>query len=161
MLTQEGIEFEPGAIRVLSRAAQGSMRDGLSLLDQAIAYGGGSAPEEAPVRAMLGAVETDYVLRLLEALAVRDGRALVDESRAMSERNIALDSALQELGVALHDFALLQTVPDAVADDHPDRERLADLAGSSIRRRSSSTTRLPCRVAPTCRSHPTNSPASR
>ena len=68
------------------------------------------------------------MLRLLEALAARDGRALIDEARAMSERNIALDSALQELGVALHDIALLQTVPDAVADDHPDRERLASLA---------------------------------
>ena len=130
VLKEEGIAFEPGAIRVLSRAAQGSMRDGLSLLDQAIAYGGaaGGGVDEASVRQMLGAVETDYVLRLLEALAASDGAALLDEARAMSERNLALDASLQELAVALHDIALLQTVPTAVADEHPDRDRLAELA---------------------------------
>ena len=130
VLKEEGIAFEPGAIRVLSRAAQGSMRDGLSLLDQAIAYGGAGSGgvDEASVRQMLGAVETDYVLRLLEALAEGDGAALLDEARAMSERNLALDASLQELAVALHDIALLQTVPTAVADEHPDRDRLAELA---------------------------------
>ena len=127
VLAAESIAFEPAAIRVLSRAAEGSMRDGLSLLDQAIAYGGGGV-DEAAVREMLGAVETDYVLRLLEALAVNDGPALFAEARAMSERNIASDAALQELGVCLHDIALLQSVPSAVADDHPDRDRLAELA---------------------------------
>ena len=127
VLTEERIAFEPGAIRVLSRAAQGSMRDGLSLLDQAIAYGAGGV-EESVVRQMLGAVETDYVLRLLEALADNDGPRLFAEARAMSERNLALDAALQDLAVALHDIALLQSVPAAIADDHPERDRLAEIA---------------------------------
>ncbi|MBK9605633.1 MAG: DNA polymerase III subunit gamma/tau [Betaproteobacteria bacterium] len=127
VLTQEGIGFEPGAIRVLARAAQGSMRDGLSLLDQAIAYGSGGV-EEAVVRQMLGAVETDYVLRLLEALAESDGERLFGEARAMAERNLAFDAALQDLAVCLHDIALLQTVPGAIPDDQPGRDRLVELA---------------------------------
>ena len=127
VLTQEGIAFEPGAIRVLARAAQGSMRDGLSLLDQAIAYGSGGV-EEAVVRQMLGAVETGYVIRLLEALADGDGERLFAETKAMAERNLAFDAALQDLAVSLHDIALLQTVPAAIADDQPGRERLVELA---------------------------------
>lgn len=127
VLTQEKIDFEPGAIRVLARAAQGSMRDGLSLLDQAIAYGAGTV-EEAVVRQMLGAVETDFVVRLLEALADRDGERLFAEAKAMAERNLAFDAALQDLAVCLHDVALLQTVPAAIAEDQPGRERLVALA---------------------------------
>lgn len=127
VLTQEKIAFEPGAIRVLARAAQGSMRDGLSLLDQAIAYGAGGV-EEAVVRQMLGAAETDYVMRLLEALADRDGERLFGEAKAMAERNLAFDAALQDLAVSLHDIALLQTVPGAIAEDQPGRDRLVELA---------------------------------
>jgi DNA polymerase-3 subunit gamma/tau len=127
VLTQEKIAFEPGAIRVLARAARGSMRDGLSLLDQAIAYGAGGV-EEAVVREMLGAVETDYILRLLEALAERDGEGLFGQAQAMAERNLAFDAALQDLAVSLHDIALLQTVPGAIPEDQPGRERLAELA---------------------------------
>ena len=126
VLAEENIPFEPGAIRLLSRAARGSMRDGLSLLDQAIAYGAGGV-EESSVRQMLGAVDTGYVVRLLEALADNDGPRLFTEVRAMAERNVALDSALQDLCVALHDIALLQSVPDAIADDHAERERLAEI----------------------------------
>jgi DNA polymerase III subunit gamma/tau len=127
VLTQEKIAFEPGAIRVLARAAQGSMRDGLSLLDQAIAYGAGGV-EEAVVRQMLGAAESDYVLSLLEALADRDGERLVGEAQAMAKRNLAFDTALQDLAVALHDIALLQTVPGAIPEDQPGRDRLLELA---------------------------------
>jgi DNA polymerase III subunit gamma/tau len=127
VLTQEKIAFEPGAIRVLARAAQGSMRDGLSLLDQAIAYGAGGV-EEAVVRQMLGAVETDNVMRLLEALADRDGERLFGEAKAMAERNLAFDAALQDLAVCLHDIALLQTVPEAIPEDQPGRDRLVELA---------------------------------
>jgi DNA polymerase III subunit gamma/tau len=127
VLTQEKIAFEPGAIRVLARAAQGSMRDGLSLLDQAIAYGAGGV-EEAVVRQMLGAVETDHVMRLLEALADRDGERLFSEAKAMAERNLAFDAALQDLAVCLHDIALLQTVPGAIPEDQPARDRLVELA---------------------------------
>jgi DNA polymerase III subunit gamma/tau len=127
VLTQEKIAFEPGAIRVLARAAQGSMRDGLSLLDQAIAYGAGGV-EEAVVRQMLGAVETDHVMRLLEALANRDGERLFGEAKAMAERNLSFDAALQDLAVCLHDIALLQTVPGAIAEDQPGRDRLVELA---------------------------------
>ncbi|MEO7760368.1 MAG: DNA polymerase III subunit gamma/tau [Casimicrobiaceae bacterium] len=127
VLGEEKIEFEPGAIRVLSRAAQGSMRDALSLLDQAIAYGAGGV-QESVVRQMIGAVDSEIVVSLLEAIADNDVDRVFAEAKAMSERNLSFDAALQDIAVALHDIALLKVAPAAVASDLPARERLLDLA---------------------------------
>jgi DNA polymerase-3 subunit gamma/tau len=103
------------------------MRDGLSLLDQAIAYGGGQV-EAAMVRQMLGAVEREYLWRLLDALARRDGKTLLGEAQAMAERNLSLDAALQDLGTLLHTIAIAQTVPDAVVEQGAERAKLDQAA---------------------------------
>jgi DNA polymerase-3 subunit gamma/tau len=127
VLEKEGIPFEAPALSLVARAAQGSMRDALSLLDQAIAYGAGKV-EEAQVRGMLGSIDQGYLFALLEALSRRDGPALLATAEEMEERGLAFDAALQELGVLLHQVALAQTVPQALPDDLPERARLLELA---------------------------------
>jgi DNA polymerase-3 subunit gamma/tau len=127
VLEQEGFAFEPAALGLIGRAAHGSMRDGLSLLDQAIAHGAGSVTE-ASVREMLGAVDQEYLYTLLDALAGQDGPAMMRIAEHMQERSLSLEAALQELASLLYRLALLQTVPDAVPPDEPDRERLQALA---------------------------------
>ncbi|BBP05271.1 hypothetical protein TPL01_14470 [Sulfuriferula plumbiphila] len=127
VLGLEGIASEPAALRLIARAASGSMRDALSLLDQAIAYGSGQVHEDM-VRSMLGAIDQRYLFSLLNALAAGDGAALLDEADQMAVRSIAFDAALQELGTLLHKIALAQTVPAALPDDLPERDAILDLA---------------------------------
>ncbi|MEO1767624.1 DNA polymerase III subunit gamma/tau [Thiobacter aerophilum] len=127
VLCEEGIAFEAPALRLLARAAQGSMRDALSLTDQAIAHGSGRVLE-AEVRAMLGVVDQGYLFDLLDALLRREGAALIGVADRMAERSLSFDGALQDLGVLLHQVALAQTTPEALADDLPERERILGLA---------------------------------
>ena len=127
ILEAENIASEPAALALLARAAQGSMRDSLSLLDQAIAHGGGKV-EEAAVRAMLGAVDQTYLHAILRALAAHDGAGLIAEAERMSSRSLSFEGALQDLGSLLHRLALLQRVPETVADDDPDHEVLNELS---------------------------------
>lgn len=127
VLEQEHIPFESGAIALIARAAQGSMRDALSLMDQAIAFSD-SKVEEAVVRTMLGAIDQSYLFELLGALREQNGAALLEIADNMAGRSIAFDSALQELATLLHRIALAQTVPEAISDDEPERARLMDLA---------------------------------
>jgi len=128
VLTNEGIDHEPGALSRLARAADGSMRDGLSLMDQAIAFGGGVV-READVISMLGIVAQDRIRLLLQGLADGDGAALLAQVAEMADLTPDFGSALQELLVLLHRVALLQAMPDGHRDaDEPDPE-LAELAG--------------------------------
>ncbi|HSN41641.1 MAG TPA: DNA polymerase III subunit gamma/tau [Burkholderiales bacterium] len=127
ILDAENIPSEPAALALLARAAQGSMRDSLSLLDQAIAHGGGRV-EEAAVRAMLGAVDQTYLHAILRALAAHDGAGLIAEAGRMAGRSLSFEGALQDLGSLLHRLALLQRVPEAVAADDPDHEVLNELS---------------------------------
>jgi len=127
VLEQEQIAFESAAVSLIARAAQGSMRDALSLLDQAIAFSAGKI-DEAVVRTMLGAIDQGYLFDLLEALRDQNGAGLLEIADNMSARSIAFDAALQELATLLHRAALAQTVPQAVADDEPERVRLLELA---------------------------------
>jgi len=127
VLEQEKITFESGAIALIARAAQGSMRDALSLLDQAIAFSAGKV-EEAVVRTMLGAIDQGYLFDLLAALREQNGVALLEIADHMATRSVAFDAALQELATLLHRIALAQTVPQAIADDEPERARLLELA---------------------------------
>ncbi len=127
VLGLEDIQSEPAALRLIARAAGGSMRDALSLLDQAIAYGNGQVHEDT-VRSMLGAIDQRYLFGLLNALAAGDGAALLDEADQMAARSIAFDAALQELGTLLHKIALAQTVPAALPEDLPERDAILDLA---------------------------------
>jgi DNA polymerase-3 subunit gamma/tau len=126
VLAQENVAADPAALNLLARAAAGSMRDALSLTDQAIAYGGGKV-EAAAVEAMLGTVRRDYLFDLLDALAAHDGDALLDQARQLSERGIAFDAALQDLGSLLAQLATLLHAPDAL-DAGPDHARMQTAA---------------------------------
>ncbi|MCP1726488.1 DNA polymerase-3 subunit gamma/tau [Natronospira proteinivora] len=126
VLAQESVQADPPAVDLLARAADGSMRDGLSLLDQAIAFGGG-ALGESDVRAMLGTVERDDVFRLLEALADRDGAVVLETVEALDTRAPDYLSVLDELATALQRMAVLQMVPEA-GEEWDGRERLVQLA---------------------------------
>ncbi len=127
VLAAEGIANEPAALPLIARAAAGSMRDALSLLDQAIAYGGGTVREQE-TRDMLGSVDQAYLFPILEALANNDGAGLMAEAENIAARSFSFEAALQDLGLLLHQIALAQTVPEAVAEDVPERDRLFALA---------------------------------
>ena len=127
VLTAEQIPFEPAALQLLGRAAAGSMRDALSLLDQAIAMGSGQVTEN-DVRQMIGAVDKRYLYELLEAIAAQNGAALLQKAQEMAERAVGFDNALSELALLLQRIALMQTVPAAVPADDPERPALAALA---------------------------------
>ena len=116
ILGAEGIPADAAAVRALSRAADGSLRDGLSLLDQAIAYAGGKL-DEGSVAAMLGSVDRARVGALLSALADGDGAALLREVATLSEFAPDWNDVLDALADALHRVQVRQLVPDAVADD--------------------------------------------
>ncbi|MDR9837376.1 DNA polymerase III subunit gamma/tau, partial [Herbaspirillum huttiense] len=127
ILNQEGIEFDPPALRLLAQGASGSMRDALSLTDQAIAYAAGKVTLEA-VQGMLGALDQSYLIRILDALAVQDGAALLGVADDMATRSLSYNAALQDLGTLLHQIALAQAVPAALADDLPNREDILRLS---------------------------------
>jgi len=114
ILRAEGVPFEDAAAALIARVAHGSMRDALSVLDQAIAYGAGEV-REGVVRTMLGAADADYVYRIADALIARDGPALLGEARALAERSVSLVNALEELAALFHRIAVCQTVPEAAA----------------------------------------------
>jgi DNA polymerase-3 subunit gamma/tau len=127
LLKTEGIEFEQPALQLIGRAAAGSMRDALSLLDQAISHGAGRIVA-AGVRDMLGTVDQTYLLRLLEAVAESDGAALLGIAGEMQARSLSFDAALQDLAGILLKLALAHAVPDALEGDLPERERFMALA---------------------------------
>ena len=130
VLAAENVPAEPQALRLLSRAARGSMRDALSLTDQAIAFGSGRL-DEASVRVMLGSVDRSYVFRLLDALARGDGRTVVETSEVLRLNGLSAASTLEEMATVLQRMAVLQAVPDLgdVDDDtDPDVAETARLA---------------------------------
>ncbi len=127
VLEQEHINYDGASLQLLAQSAQGSMRDALSMLDQAIAFGGGRI-EEAGVRNMLGAIDQGYLYELLETLAQKDGAQMLAIADEMEARSLSLDAALQDLAGLLHRLALAQIVPSAIAEDMPERERILALA---------------------------------
>ena len=127
VLDSEQIPYEPPALALLGRAAAGSMRDALSLLDQAIAMGSGKVAEQ-DVRQMIGAVDKRYLYELLQSIAGQNGAALMNQAREMAERAVGFDNALSELALLLQRIALLQTVPAAVPADDPEYPALKHLA---------------------------------
>ena len=116
ILGEEGIAGDESAIDALARAADGSLRDGLSLLDQAIAFGGGSLRAD-DVRSMLGTVERGRVVVLLEALVASDGAALLEEVQRIAEFAPDFAMVLDELAGVLHRLQLLQLVGSSGTDD--------------------------------------------
>jgi len=128
ILGQEGISFEQPALRLLAQGAHGSMRDALSLTDQAIAYAAGQVTLEA-VQGMLGALDQSYLVRLLDALVNQDGADLLAVADEMASRSLSYNNALQDLGTLLHRIALAQSVPTAVPEDLPELADIKRLAG--------------------------------
>ncbi len=126
ILDAEGVAADAAALALIARAARGSMRDALSLLDQAIACGAGEV-RDAGVRSMLGTVDSDHAPRIVLALLAGDGPALLAECDAMVERSVAFAPALDELASLLHRIAVAQIVPAAAAA-FDDAERVGELA---------------------------------
>ncbi|MEP7298671.1 MAG: DNA polymerase III subunit gamma/tau [Burkholderiales bacterium] len=127
VLAQEQIAAEPGALRLLARAARGSMRDALSLTDQAIAFGAGALTETG-VRQMLGAVDRGHAVRMIEALAASDGAGLVAAADALRGLGLSAGGALEELAALLQQMAVAQAVPDALDANDPDTPQAEHLA---------------------------------
>jgi DNA polymerase-3 subunit gamma/tau len=128
LLEAEKIQFEAEALPLLARAAAGSMRDALSLLDQAISHGAGRIAA-AEVRAMLGAVDETILLRLLEAVAAANAAEALAIADELQSRSLSFDAALGELARLLLRISVLQMLPQAFDDeDMPEREALAALA---------------------------------
>jgi DNA polymerase III subunit gamma/tau len=128
ILGEEQVPFEVQALRLLARSADGSMRDALSLTDQAIAYSANQVTEEA-VRGMLGALDQSYLIRLLDALVDGDGAAVLAVADEMSLRSLSFSTALQDLASLLHRIAWAQFAPSSVLDEWPeavDLRRFAD-----------------------------------
>ncbi len=127
ILEVEGISAEPGALNLLSRSAAGSMRDALSLLDQAIAHGAGKV-EEAQVRDMLGTVDLDFLFSILDSLLTGDVAGMLRIADDMATRSLSFSVALQELASLMTRLQVAQFAPQAVADDLPERARILELA---------------------------------
>ncbi len=127
VLTDEGVQHEANALRLLAQAAHGSMRDALSLTDQAIAYAAGPVTEEA-VRGMLGAVDTTHLVQICEALLAEDGKALFAVADAMAARSLSFYTALQELALMFQRMGLAQRVPESLPDDLPEAADIRRLA---------------------------------
>ncbi len=127
VLKAEGVDHDDASLRLLGRAARGSMRDGLSLTDQAIAFGGGRLDVDG-VRAMLGSVDRSHAANFVRSLAARDGRALLDGVDALRDRGLSAAGALDELTRLLQQMAIEQAVPGALPEDEPETAVARELA---------------------------------
>ncbi len=127
VLQAEGVPFDAPSLALIARSAAGSMRDALSLLDQAIAHGAGRV-DETQVRAMLGTVDLDFLFTILEAVAAGDAGELLRIAADMGLRSLSFGAALQELAALLTRIQIAQRVPAAIDEDEPERLRLLALA---------------------------------
>ena len=127
VLEAENVPADAGALRLLGRAARGSMRDGLSLTDQAIAYGGGQLQEDV-VRSMLGSVDRGHALALVQALAAHDGAAVLAAVQGLRALGLSAAGTLEEMAGLLQQMAVQQAVPGALDDQDPDTEDARALA---------------------------------
>ena len=129
VLAAEKVEYETNALRVLAKAAQGSMRDALSLTDQAIAYAAGKVSEEA-VRGMLGTLDDAYLIKILDSLIAKDGATLLAISNEMGERSMSFSLALADLSSLIQKIAAAQIVPESVLEDWPEAAEIRRLASA-------------------------------
>ena len=127
VLAAEGVAHDEISLRLLARAARGSMRDGLSLTDQAIAFGGGKLDADT-VRSMLGSVDRGHAERFVRALAARDGAAVLAGVNALREHGLSAAGTLEELTALLQQMAIEQAVPGALDADDPDTPATRELA---------------------------------
>ena len=129
ILDLEGVKAEAGALKLIAASARGSMRDALSLLDQAIAYSGAELTEAA-VRAMLGTVDDDFLFEILEAVASANAQSALKVAARMDSLSISFDLALQDLAALLHKIALAQSAPQAIPDAELSKAQIVALAGT-------------------------------
>ncbi len=129
ILAAEGVNYEAPALFLLARAADGSMRDGLSLLDQAIGFGGGAVREDE-VKRMLGVVAMDRLPDLLEAVHAGEGASVLAQVQELGQQAPDFAGLLRDLLTLLHRMAVLQAVPDAADPSWGDRARLLALAAA-------------------------------
>ena len=127
VLQAEGVTYDNPSLGLIARSAAGSMRDALSLLDQAIAHGAGRV-DENQVRAMLGTVDLDFLFNILEAIVQGDAAELMRIAADMALRSLSFGAALQELASLLMRLQIAQAVPAAIDDDEPERQRLLALS---------------------------------
>lgn len=127
IVSREGITADSAALKLLAQAAKGSLRDALSLLDQAIAFCN-AAIDEANTRAMLGVIDRGHLFALLEALAEKDGAVMFTIADELEANGISFDQALQDLAGLLHRMAAAQVVPQVIDEALPERDRLLELA---------------------------------
>ena len=127
VLHAEGVGFDVGSLQLLARAARGSMRDALSLTDQAVAYGSGRL-DESGVRAMLGAVDHGHAAALVEALARHDGVGLLARIDQLRELGLSADGSLEAMARLLQHMAVWQAVPGTIDASDPDQADVARLA---------------------------------
>jgi DNA polymerase-3 subunit gamma/tau len=127
VLQSESVSTETNALRIIAKAAQGSMRDALSLTDQAIAYAAGPVTEAA-VRTMLGTIDDAYLIKMLDALQAKDGKTLTDIAEEMGLSSMSFSLALQDLASLLHKIATAQIVPNSILDDWPEANEIRRLA---------------------------------
>ncbi|RTL20013.1 MAG: DNA polymerase III subunit gamma/tau [Burkholderiales bacterium] len=129
VLGAEHVPAEPGALRLLSRAARGSMRDALSLTDQAIAFGAGQLTE-AGVRQMLGSVDRGHVVSIVDALAAASGEAVVAQADALRSAGLSAAGTLEDLATLFQQMALAQAAPTALDDADPETAEIRRLAAA-------------------------------
>jgi len=129
ILQEEGVQAEPAGLRLLAQAAAGSMRDALSLTDQAIAYSAGNITAQA-MQAMLGTLDKTVLFSLLHALAQGDAARILTVADTLATQSMPYGGALADLAVLLSRIAIVQRVADAVPDDDPDAAAIAELARS-------------------------------
>ena len=127
ILNQEDITTDDAALTCIAQSAQGSMRDALSMLDQAIAFSAGNVAENT-VRDMLGVIDQHYLFDLLDALASQDGTKLFAVTEEINRQGTSFDTVLHDLILRLHDIALAQTVPQAINESTSDYQRILSFA---------------------------------
>jgi DNA polymerase-3 subunit gamma/tau len=126
ILKEEAINYEINAIYLIAKSANGSMRDALSILDQGIAYCGGTI-EEATIKKMLGAIDQSYLFNLVHAVMDQDGHKAIEIAKQMDERNLSFDAALNDLANLIQTISVTQAIPDSLEASYLDRDQVITL----------------------------------
>lgn len=126
ILKEEAINYEINAIYLIAKSANGSMRDALSILDQGIAYCGGTI-EEATIKKMLGAIDQSYLFNLVHAVIDQDGHKAIEIAKQMEERNLSFDAALNDLSNLIQTISVTQAIPGSLEASYLDRDQVIAL----------------------------------
>ena len=127
ILKEEAINYEINAIYLIAKAANGSMRDALSILDQGIAYCSGTI-EEATIKKMLGAIDQSYLFNLIQAVIDQDGQKVIEIAKHMDERNLSFEAALNDLANLIQIISVTQAIPESLEVSYLDRDQVIALS---------------------------------